>query len=60
MISLHVPYTKVNYHPTEKLLCETRLKRLRQDQIIINACRGEVIDEGALFELLVLEAVKSF
>lgn len=52
VISLHVPYTKVGPHPTEKLLCETRLKRLRQDQIIINACRGEVIDEGALFELL--------
>ena len=51
VISLHVPLTQVGKHPTYHLMNEDRLKRLTKDQILINACRGEVIDNNALLSL---------
>jgi len=51
VISLHVPLTQVGEHPTYHLLNETRLKNLTSEQILINACRGEVIDNKALLLL---------
>lgn len=51
VISLHVPLTYEGEHPTYHLLNETRLKNLSADQILINACRGEVIDNQALLSL---------
>jgi erythronate-4-phosphate dehydrogenase len=51
-ISLHVPLVRNGEHPTFHLLDETRLKRLAKGCILINAARGEVVDNGALLELL--------
>ena len=51
VISLHVPYTRSGPYPTEKLLCAEKLAGLKTSQWLINACRGEVIDEQALLAL---------
>jgi erythronate-4-phosphate dehydrogenase len=51
VISLHVPLTRTGKHKTFHLLDEEILQRLSQEQIIINACRGEVIDNQALLAL---------
>ncbi|NQZ24542.1 MAG: 4-phosphoerythronate dehydrogenase [Colwellia sp.] len=48
VISLHVPIIESGEHPTFHLLNEQRLKQLNEKQILINACRGEVIDNKAL------------
>lgn len=51
IISLHVPLTRSGEHPTYHLINEKRLKQLKPEQILINACRGEVIDNQALLAL---------
>ncbi len=51
VISLHVPKTTQGKYPTYKLLNRVNLSKLRGDQILISACRGEVIDNHALLEL---------
>lgn len=51
VISLHVPLTHSGDHPTYHLLNEDRLSQLTSEQILINACRGEVIDNKALLSL---------
>lgn len=51
VVSLHVPKTLDGDHPTFHLLNEQRLESFREDQILINACRGEVIDNQALLHL---------
>jgi len=51
VISLHVPLTCAGQHPTYHLLDAERLKQLRDSQILINACRGEVIDNQALLNM---------
>lgn len=51
VISLHVPITRGGDHATYHLLDEKRLSALKDEQILINACRGEVIDNQALLKL---------
>jgi erythronate-4-phosphate dehydrogenase len=51
VISLHVPITTQGEHATYHLLDEKRLLALKPEQILINACRGEVIDNQALLAL---------
>lgn len=51
VISLHVPLTYVGEHSTFHLLNAERLESLSENQILINACRGEVIDNDALLAL---------
>jgi len=51
VISLHVPKVMVGENPTYHLLDETRLNNLNDEQILISACRGEVIDNHALLAL---------
>ncbi|MEI6894739.1 MAG: 4-phosphoerythronate dehydrogenase [Colwellia sp.] len=51
VISLHVPKVVGGKHSTDKLLNEVNLASLRQDQILISACRGDVIDNHALLAL---------
>ena len=51
IISLHVPLVKGGGNSTFHLLNETRLAALSEQQILINACRGEVIDNQALLAL---------
>ncbi|WP_269715069.1 2-hydroxyacid dehydrogenase [Caulobacter sp. NIBR2454] len=48
VISVNCPHTPATYH----LLSARRLKLLRSDAIVVNTARGEVIDEGALANML--------
>ncbi len=48
VVSLHVPYSKEGEDATDKLIGTQELNQLNDKQILINACRGEVIDEKAL------------
>jgi len=52
VVSLHVPLTKDNEHATYGLLNFERLSTLPQSALLINTCRGSVVDENALVELL--------
>lgn len=47
-ISLHVPLTRDGEYPTYHLFDEKVLSQLSPEQILLNACRGEVIDNQAL------------
>jgi erythronate-4-phosphate dehydrogenase len=51
VISLHVPKTMTGEHATYHLLNGERLKQLNDKQILISACRGEVIDNQALLTM---------
>jgi len=51
IISLHVPKTLTGEYKTFHLLDEDKLSSLSDEQILINACRGEVIDNQALLKL---------
>lgn len=48
IISFHVPITQDGPHPTWHLLEKTAIAALKVDQVLINACRGEVWDNAAL------------
>ena len=54
LISLHVPLTnsQTSNHPTYHLFDKWRLQQLKQNSVLINAARGEVIDNNALLALL--------
>ena len=51
VISLHVPWVKDGPYPTQDLFAKTRLAALQENQLLINACRGEVINNQAALEL---------
>ena len=51
VISLHVPKVIDGEYPTYHLLDEDKLSNLNDNQILISACRGEVIDNHALLAL---------
>jgi erythronate-4-phosphate dehydrogenase len=51
-ISLHVPLTRAGEHATCHLLDSGRLDRLKTDCVLVNAARGEVVDNAALLQLL--------
>ncbi|WP_432459196.1 4-phosphoerythronate dehydrogenase [Agarivorans sp. QJM3NY_25] len=51
IISLHVPSTKTGEYPSYHLFNQTVLSQLQPRQILVNACRGEVIDNQALLAL---------
>lgn len=52
LITLHVPLTDRGDHATRHLLDTRRLSRLSESQMLINTCRGAVIDNGALLSNL--------
>ena len=52
VITLHVPYVPSGPHATANLINERVLASLKSSQLLINACRGEVIDEAALIARL--------
>jgi erythronate-4-phosphate dehydrogenase len=52
VITLHVPLTRHGTHATHHLLDARHLARLKPDMLLINAARGEVIDNRALLEVL--------
>jgi erythronate-4-phosphate dehydrogenase len=51
VISLHVPWVVNGPYPTQDLFDKPRLATLKDNQLLINACRGEVINNQAVFEL---------
>ncbi|WP_100642882.1 4-phosphoerythronate dehydrogenase [Alteromonas facilis] len=51
VICLHVPLIKEGQYPTLNLLNKAHLSRLNEHQLIINACRGGVLDECAYADL---------
>jgi D-3-phosphoglycerate dehydrogenase len=48
VVSLHCPLTKANHH----LINEPALRRMKPTAVLINTCRGPVIDEPALARAL--------
>ena len=52
VISLHVPFNKGGEYPTYQMVNKAFLEGLTSNQLLINACRGEVIDEAALLNVL--------
>lgn len=55
IITLHVPLIKEGPHKTDNLFDLTRLKQLADETILINACRGEVVDNIALKAVLQMD-----
>ena len=51
-ISLHVPLVREGEHPTFHLFDSERLRQLARHCVLVNAARGEVIDNAALLQLL--------
>jgi len=52
LVSLHVPLTDDGPHPTWHVLGNYRLAQLAPETVLINAARGEVVDNNALLALL--------
>lgn len=52
VITLHVPFVDDGPHSTGNLIDEEALAGLNENQLLINACRGEVINENALLTRL--------
>ena len=52
IVTLHTPLTYAGDYPTHHMLNRERLAQIKKDALLINACRGEVIDNQALFEVL--------
>jgi erythronate-4-phosphate dehydrogenase len=52
VITLHVPFVQDGAYPTDKMIDAEVLAGLSARQLLINACRGEVIDEVALKQRL--------
>jgi erythronate-4-phosphate dehydrogenase len=52
IITLHVPLTQTGDDSTRHLLDADRLSRLGSEQMLINTCRGPVIDNAALSQQL--------
>jgi len=50
VISLHVPWIKQGPDKTDGFIDKQRIEQLTEQQVLINACRGEVIDELALLQ----------
>jgi erythronate-4-phosphate dehydrogenase len=48
IISLHVPLTSDGAYPTRSMLDTVFFQDLREDVILVNTSRGEVVDEDAL------------
>jgi len=51
-ISLHTPLTKSGPYPTFHLLNDRGLQSMRRDCLLVNAARGEIVDNGALLAVL--------
>ena len=51
IISLHVPWVTDGPYATQDLFDKSRLNALQDNQLLINACRGEVINNQAALDL---------
>ncbi|MBI2969916.1 MAG: 4-phosphoerythronate dehydrogenase [Gammaproteobacteria bacterium] len=52
IITLHVPLTSGGTCPTRRMINAKLLSRLRDDVVLINTARGDVVDEPALVRFL--------
>ncbi|MBX3393928.1 MAG: 4-phosphoerythronate dehydrogenase [Phycisphaerae bacterium] len=52
VVTLHVPLTGHGPHPTRDLLSASRIRALKPGATIINASRGEILDDAALYSAL--------
>ena len=52
IVSFHVPLVKTGKHKTLHLIDSARIAKLKDNMLVINACRGEVIDNQALLQAL--------
>ena len=52
VLSLHIPLVKKGDHPTHQLISVEQLGRMKAGAILINACRGEVLDSDAVVAAL--------
>ena len=52
IISLHVPLQRGGAHPTHHMLNRKTLAQMRTGALLINASRGDVVQEGALVDEL--------
>lgn len=52
VLSLHVPLTASGDYPTRSLLNQSNLGKLKEGALLINSCRGSVVDEHDLLALL--------
>lgn len=52
IISLHVPITRTENFPTYHMFGAAQLSQLKTDAILINSCRGDVVDNEALTQHL--------
>ena len=50
IVTLHTPLSYDGEDPTFRLLNEDRIKRIKQNALVINASRGEVVEEPALLK----------
>ncbi|MFT5164100.1 MAG: erythronate-4-phosphate dehydrogenase [Alteromonadaceae bacterium] len=48
ILSFHVPLILDGKHPTYHLFAQPQLDKIKPDAVIINACRGEVLDNQVL------------
>ncbi len=55
IVSYHVPLTYTGNYPTFHLFNDSVINSIRDDQIFINACRGEVWDNQALYKRQISE-----
>lgn len=51
-ITCHVPYVKAGKHTTHHMFDKQTLLKLKPETILINACRGEVINNADLVDVL--------
>jgi erythronate-4-phosphate dehydrogenase len=51
IVCVHTPLTNVGEYPTSYMLDDKQLAKLQQGAVLINAGRGEVIDNKALLEV---------
>lgn len=54
VISLHVPLTIDGDYPTKGMISAAELASISASQVLINTCRGGVVDEAALKERLAM------
>ena len=52
IISLHVPLTTTGEYPTKHMINAQLLEKMRDDQVLINTCRGAVINNQQLSQHL--------
>ena len=52
VITLHVPWVKTGKYQTQDMFDKQRLSQLTEHQLLINACRGEVLDNQAALNYL--------